>query len=186
MHRSRLGVDRTPLVRELASVEDEFGTLLTAVLDRTSARFFQVTAFGAEELPGLTAERRRSPRVHPDTRAPRAWENTPGTTGSGTSDSGISKPWRNGSSICTASIRCMVSCWPAGAKRSAVEVFLHPYLAERLMGSVQLDPKDAAPPVVHEATLAVREAFERATEREAAHDLYEGAGERMGGERIGR
>ena len=35
----------------LASVEDEFGSLLTVVVDRTTARFFQVTAFGAEELP---------------------------------------------------------------------------------------------------------------------------------------
>ena len=44
VHRSRLSVDRTPLVRELASTEDEFGRILTAVLDRTAARFFQVTA----------------------------------------------------------------------------------------------------------------------------------------------
>src|SRR5437773_2684014 len=41
VYRSRLAVDASPLVRELASVEDEFGRLLTVVLDRTSARFFE-------------------------------------------------------------------------------------------------------------------------------------------------
>jgi|GEM_PF-534179 len=43
-------VERTPqqmwrrIARELASVEDEFGRLLTVVLDRTAARFFEVTS----------------------------------------------------------------------------------------------------------------------------------------------
>ncbi len=48
--RSRLVIDRTPLVRELAALADEFGLVVCAVYDRTSARFFQVTAFGIEEL----------------------------------------------------------------------------------------------------------------------------------------
>jgi peptide subunit release factor 1 (eRF1) len=47
VHRSRLAVDRTPLIRELASVEEEFGRLLVVVFDRTSARFFEVTAYEA-------------------------------------------------------------------------------------------------------------------------------------------
>ena len=62
VHRSRIGVDSTPLVRELASVEDEFGRLLTVVLDRTSARFFVVTAYDTEELPGLRANATRGGR----------------------------------------------------------------------------------------------------------------------------
>ena len=39
VHRSRLLVDATPLVRELATVEEEFGRLVTVVLDRSRARF---------------------------------------------------------------------------------------------------------------------------------------------------
>src|SRR5574341_1295081 len=55
VHRSRLAVDRTPLVRELVALEEEFGRIAVVAADRTSARFFLVTAFGAEELPALAA-----------------------------------------------------------------------------------------------------------------------------------
>ena len=43
--------------------------------------------------------------------------------------------------------------------------FLHPYLAERLMGVVSLNPKEVKPAVVYEATLATRAEFERESER---------------------
>ncbi len=66
VHRSRLAVDRSPLVRELASVEDEFGRLLTVVLDRTAARFFEVTAYDTRELSGLRADSTRGKRFHGD------------------------------------------------------------------------------------------------------------------------
>ena len=73
VHRSRLGVDRSPLVRELASVEDEFGRLLTVVLDRTGARFFEVTAYASRELPGLRADSTRGSRFHGDQSGPGGW-----------------------------------------------------------------------------------------------------------------
>ena len=44
VHRSRLAVAPVPLVRELVALEEEFGTILVAACDRTSARFFEVTA----------------------------------------------------------------------------------------------------------------------------------------------
>ena len=70
VHRSRLAVDRTPLVRELAAAEDEFGRILTAVLDRTAARFFEVSAFGAHEVSDLTADATRGGRYHGDQDGP--------------------------------------------------------------------------------------------------------------------
>ena len=73
VHRSRLAVDATPLVRELASVEDEFGRLLTVVLDRTSARFFEVTAYDTRELPGLRADSTRGKRFHGDQDGSGGW-----------------------------------------------------------------------------------------------------------------
>ena len=39
-----------------------------------------------------------------------------------------------------------------------MEPFLHTYLAERLIGTARLNPKDATLAAVHDATLAVREA----------------------------
>src|SRR5882762_6862897 len=58
VHRSRLAVAPVPLVRELVALEEEFGTILVAACDRTSARFFEVTAYDAVELPSLTARPR--------------------------------------------------------------------------------------------------------------------------------
>jgi peptide chain release factor subunit 1 len=63
--RSRLAIDRSPLVRELAALDDEFGLVLCAVYDRTSARFFKVSAFDVAELPGLPAgDTTRAGRFH--------------------------------------------------------------------------------------------------------------------------
>src|SRR5205809_7973187 len=56
VHRSRLAVAPVPLVRELVALEEEFGTILVAACDRTSARFFEVTAYDVVELPSLTVE----------------------------------------------------------------------------------------------------------------------------------
>src|SRR5258705_340589 len=53
VHRSRLAVSHEPLVRELLGLEEEFGTILAVVYDRTAARFFEVTAYDCIELPGL-------------------------------------------------------------------------------------------------------------------------------------
>jgi peptide chain release factor subunit 1 len=175
VHRSRLGVDRTPLVRELASVEDEFGSLLTAVVDRMSARFYLVTAFGAEELDRLRANNSRGGRFHPDSGAPGVGEHT--------WHNRIRNERQRHSEMVAQRLFDLHRKHPvhgvvlAGrAEARAIEPFLHPYLAERLMGTVQLDPKEASLSVVHGATLAVREAFERASEREASHELKEGIG----------
>lgn len=175
VHRSRLGVDRTPLVRELASVEDEFGSLLTAVVDRMSARFFLVTAFRAEELGRLSGNTSRGGRFHPDSGAPGMGEHT--------WHNRIRNERQRHSEAVAQRLFDLNRKHPvhgvvlAGRTEArAIEPFLHPYLAERLMGTVQLDPKEATASVVHGATLAVREAFERASEREAAHELKEGIG----------
>jgi peptide subunit release factor 1 (eRF1) len=61
-----------------------------------------------------------------------------------------------------------------------VEPFLHSYLAERLIGTVKLNLKDATLASVNAATLAVREGYERASEREAVHEMLEGVGSGWG------
>ena len=66
VYRSRLVVDRTPLTRELASIDDEFGRLLTVVYDRASARLFEVTAFGCTEILGVL--HREEPYLSPAVR----------------------------------------------------------------------------------------------------------------------
>jgi peptide subunit release factor 1 (eRF1) len=63
-----------------------------------------------------------------------------------------------------------------GPEAGAVEPFLHSYLIERLIGTARLNPKDVSPALVHETTLAVREAYERAAERTMVHEMLEGTG----------
>ena len=66
VHRSRLAVDRTAAGARAGLGGGRVRPLLTVVLDRTAARFFEVTAFGAEEVDDLRASSTRGGRYHSD------------------------------------------------------------------------------------------------------------------------
>jgi peptide chain release factor subunit 1 len=176
VHRSRLAVDPSPLVRELASVEEEFGRLLTVVLDRTSARFFEVTAYDTRELSGLRADSTRGKRFHGDQSGP-GW-------GEHTYNNRIRQEKQRHFEAIARELFTLDRRHPAhgivlagtGADAGAVEPFLHSYLVDRLIGTVRLNPKDATLASVHAATLAVREGYERASERTQVHEMLEGIG----------
>ncbi|MDZ4863099.1 MAG: hypothetical protein SGJ01_06585 [Gemmatimonadota bacterium] len=177
VHRSRLAVERTPLVRELASVEDEFGNLLTVVLDRTAARFFTVTAFGAQEVEDLRADSTRGGRYKSDR------QGAPGQ-GEHTWNNRIrEEKQRHYAAIAQRlfelnrvhPVHGLVLAGP-GKDAGAVAAFLHPYLAERLMGVVSLNPKETSLSLVHQATLATRVEWEREEERHLAHGLPDAVG----------
>jgi peptide subunit release factor 1 (eRF1) len=177
VYRSRLAVDASPLVRELASVEDEFGRLLTVVLDRTSARFFEVTAYRTRELSGLRADSTRGKRFHGDQDGPSGW-------GEHTYNNRIREEKQRHYEAIARELFTIDRRHPAhgivlagpGPEAGAVEPFLHSYLVERLIGTARLNPKDATPAAVHATTLAVREGFERASERALMHEMLEGIG----------
>jgi peptide subunit release factor 1 (eRF1) len=177
VHRSRLAIDSSPLVRELASVEDEFGRLLTAVLDRTSARFFEVTAYATRELAGLRADSTRGKRFHADQNGSSGW-------GEHTYNNRIRQEKQRHFEAIARELFTIDRKHPAhgivlagpGPEAGAVKPFLHSYLVERLIGTARLNPKDATPAAVHAATLAVREEYERAEERTLMHEMQEGIG----------
>ena len=177
VHRSRLSVDVSPFVRELASVEEEFGRLLTVVVDRSRARFFEVTAYQCRELAGLRSESTRGKRFHGDHDGTSGW-------GEHTYNNRIRQEKQRHYEAIARELFVMDRRHPAhgivlagtGAEAGAVEPFLHTYLTERLIGTVRLNPKDATPASVHSATLAVREGFERTSERELVHEMLEGIG----------
>lgn len=177
VYRSRLAVDTTPLVRELASVEDEFGRLLTVVLDRTAARFFEVGAYGAAELPGLRADSTRGKRFHGDADGPPGW-------GEHTYHNRIRTEKQRHYDAIARELFAIDRRRPAhgivlagtGAEAAAVEPFLHNYLVERVIGTARLNPKEATPARVHEATLVVREAWERDAERALVREMQEALG----------
>ena len=181
VHRSRLSVDASPLVRELASVEDEFGRLLTVVLDRSRARFFEVTAHDIRELSGLHSDSTRGKRFHADNDGSSGW-------GEHTYNNRIRQEKQRHFEAVARELFAINRRHPAhgivlagnGTDAGAVEPFLHTYLAERLIGTVKLNPKDATVASVHAATLAVREEFERASERDLVHEMLEGVGSGWG------
>ena len=176
VHRSRLSVDASPLVRELASVEEEFGRLLTVVLDRMSARFFEVTAYDTRELSGLRADSTRGGRFHGDQSGP-GW-------GEHTYHNRIRTEKQRHYEAIARELFMIDRRQPAhgivlagtGADAGAVEPFLHNYLVERVLGTARLNPKEATPAAVHAATLAVREAWEREEERSQVREMLEGIG----------
>ncbi len=178
VHRSRLAVDRAPLVRELASVEDEIGTLLTVVVDRTAARFFEVTAFGAVEVEDLRSNSTRGGRFHSDR------QDAPGQGEHHYNSRIREEKQRHFAAVAQRlfelhrkrPVHGVVLAGP-GKDAGAVAAFLHPYLAERLMGVVSLNPKELTVPLVREATLAARAEFERESERTVAHGLADALGE---------
>jgi peptide chain release factor subunit 1 len=174
VHRSRLGVDRVPLVRELVALEEEFGTILVAACDRTAARFFEVTAFDCVELTALAGiDASRGGRFH-----------------AGASESAGERNYhtriRAEKQRLYADVadrifqihsqRPLTGLVVAGlgVDAGAVVPHLHTYLHDLVLGVVKLNPKQATAAEVREATLALREERERAWERAHADAAKEG------------
>ena len=182
VHRSRLAVDATPLVRELASVEDEFGRLLTVVLDRTERPILRGHRLRhAWSCPGLRADSTRGKRFRGDQSGPPGW-------GEHTYHNRIRTEKQRHFEAIARELFTIDRRQPAhgivlagtGTDAGAVEPFLHNYLVERVIGTARLNPKEATPAAVHEATLAVREAWERDDGAGPGARDAGGAGERLG------
>lgn len=178
VYRSRLGVDRAPLVRELAAVEDEIGRILTAVVDRTGARFFEVTAYRATELTSLRADSTRGSKYTGDDGS--------GGWGEHTYNNRIREEKQRHYEQVARSLFTFDRAKPAhgivlagvGTDAGAVKPFLHSYLADRLIGTTKLNPKALDEHEVHEATLETRAGHERETERRLVEELKEKVGSR--------
>ncbi|HYC33098.1 MAG TPA: hypothetical protein VEB59_12490 [Gemmatimonadales bacterium] len=176
VYRSRLAVDRSPLVRELASVEDEFGRLLTVVFDRTSARFFEVTAYETRELAGLRADSTRGKRFHGDQDGPGWGEHAYNNRIRQEKQRHLEAIARELFAIDRRNPAHGIVLGGTGTDAGAVEPFLHNYLVERVIGTARLNPKDATPALVHAATLGVREEYERSEERALVQEMLDGMG----------
>ena len=177
VHRSRLVVDRSPLVRELLAAEDEVGRILTVVLDRTKARIFEVTAFNAKELVGIHADATRGGKFHSDRHgAPgmgeHAWHNR------------IRNEKQRHLTAVADTLFQLDRKQPVhglvlagtGADATALEPFLHSYLRERVIGTVRLNPKHISEGHVHAATIQARAEHERRTEDALVRELGDGLG----------
>lgn len=176
VYRSRLAVDASPLIRELASVEDEIGRILAVVLDRSSARFFEVGAFEARELTSITSPASARGRYHASGKDSNWGEHT--------YNNRIREQKQRHYELVARRLFELDRQQPAhgvvigavGNEATALEPFLHTYLVERVLGTVKLNPRNLSPSEVHAAVLGVREDYERATERQLVEDVANSLG----------
>jgi peptide chain release factor subunit 1 len=190
--RSRLAVDRTPLVRELAAMQEEIGRILTVLLDRTSARLFEVSAFGVTEIASIRADSTRGHKfrsVRGDSLSGGGKFSTGrqsmGGFGERTYNNRIRHEKQRHYEFVARKLFAVNQRQPAngivlagiGATAGAIEPFLHPYVADRVIGKLKLSPKQAKPAEVHAATLELREAFERDSERALVTEMEGALGE---------
>src|SRR6184192_3970852 len=183
VHRSRLAVAPVPLVRELVALEEEFGTILVAACDRTSARFFEVTAYDVVELPSLTAEATRPGKFHGERQAKRG-HMLAGGFGEHNYHMRIREERQRHYAQVADRIFQVHTQRPLaglvvagiGVDAAALLPHLHTYLHDLVLGVVKLNPKKASAPVVREAALLLRDQRERAWEQAHAEAVKEGLG----------
>jgi peptide chain release factor subunit 1 len=183
VHRSRLQVEPTPLIRELVALEQEFGTILVAACDRTGARFFEVTAFDVTERPGLTADATRASKFHGERQAIRGLM-LGGGYGEHHHHMRIREEKHRHYARVADYIYHVHSQRPlagivvagVGVDAAALVPHLHTYLHDLLLGVVKLNPKQASPADVRDAALSLRDQRERAWERAHAEAVKEGIG----------
>jgi len=183
--RSRVVVDRSPLIRELAALEDEFGRLVTVVADRTTARVFEVSAFAATELAPLTTSSTRGKRfTNPVGSRGRRYSSQIATAGERSYHNRIrQEKARHYEAVAQAlfqlhrqhPVHGVVLAGP-GTEARAIEPFLHPYVAGLVVGSARLNPKTATDAEVLATTLEVRQAFERESERRRVKEMRDALG----------
>src|ERR1043165_6026432 len=189
VHRSRLAVAREPLIRELLGLEEEFGTILTVVYDRTAARFFEVTAYDCMERPGLAAiDSSRAGKFHGGEQ-----HQVMGRGARGGSPTGTIGEFNYHNRIRAEKQRLYaqiadrifqinrerplsgIVLGSVGVDAGAVVPHLHTYVHDLVFGVVKLSPRKTTPATVRDATLALREERERAWERAHADAVKDGA-----------
>lgn len=172
VHRSRLAVDRTPLVRELAATEEEFGRLTTVVLDRTVALIWEVTAWGATMIRKVETPITRGAGSRADWAAEHTYQNRI-----------QNEKRRHFEAVARALFEIdrrnpghQIVLAGAGSDAAGLEPYLHSYVADRLIGLARLAIKDATPQAVHQLTMDVREAQARASEQRHVDEMTEALG----------
>jgi peptide chain release factor subunit 1 len=192
--RSRLCVDRSPQIRELAALNDEFGRVVCVVYDRTEARFFELSAGDIAELPGISAgDTTRTSRFRgPSGSATHRGRSEPrgrGVGGSALGEHNYNQRIREEKhrhyaqvaqrlfELIRQGVRGIV-LGGTGADVSAVEPHLHPYVRDAVLGTAKLNPKTVGTAEVIEAALEVREKSERVWEERHVQELREGLGAR--------
>jgi len=181
VYRSRVTVDRTPLLRQMVALAEEFGVMFAAVYDRKAARLFRLSAFGIEELPGLAAGVTTRPGKFHGTSAPTTHGGMAAASGEHNYHQRIeTEKHRHFAQIADALLHLHretpargVLLGGIGAEAGAVRPFLHAYLNDLALGPARLNVKTATPSEVFAAAIEARQERERTIERAHAGELRE-------------
>jgi len=176
-YRTRVGVDHTPLIRELAAAEEDFGRVLAAVVDRRGARIFEVTAFGGRELMDLVAAETRGGKFHSDR------EDSPGWGEAAFHHRIREEHFRHYAQVSRqlavldgqSPARGVVLAGP-GPDAQALTRFLSPSLRQRLIGTARLNLKQVTVALVRDTVLSLRRQHELEAERALVTELEQGLG----------
>ncbi len=179
VYRSRLLVARTPQVRELAAVEDEVGRLIAALIDKGGATLYELTAFEARVLETVPAPASpgRGRRYHGDR------QNAPGV-----GEHRYHNRLRHDREQLFADVAQVIFdldrkepvrglvLGSIGNEAESLRMFLHPYIAGKVMGTVKANRRDLSLSAVHAIVLDARETYERKLERHQVAEMLLGQG----------
>lgn len=177
---TRLVVDSRPWLPELLAIDREFGRVLAVVLDRTRARFFEVTAFRAIEfLPEVRSFAMRGGKFHSDRRGAPGWgERRYHTRIQEDEHHHYDAIARELADLDHESRATGFVVAGPGKTAETLSRFLPRDLGRRVIGTARLNPKEVTNAAVYFATLAAREPHERLAERELAALVRERVGTR--------
>jgi peptide chain release factor subunit 1 len=168
--------ERPRLAEALAAVEG-FGRILVALIDRTHARFFEVTAFEVREVSDLFVPATRGGKYHSDRADSPGW-------GEHHFHTRIREERHRHSAGVAQQLAALVAAGPcqgivlAGPTRTIMDQqrFLPRALAERVVGTVRLNPTAATSAEVRKAALEARTEWERAHESSVLAEVEQGIG----------
>jgi peptide chain release factor subunit 1 len=182
--RTRIRIGTGFAVQELVAAERNFGTVLAVVADRAHARFFEVRAFAAAEVPGLASPATRGGRYHSDR------GDAPGQ-GEARFHARLREERQRHYEGIGRQLAALAGglttggVFLAGPGNTAMELvrFLPASLSGHVVGTARLNLKQAAPETVYAAVAAARERDARAAERAlvAAIEEQAAAGQAVNG-----
>jgi peptide chain release factor subunit 1 len=171
VHQTRLLLDDTPWIAELVALEDEFEPVLVALIDRAHARFFETTPMAGSELAGLVEPAGRGGRFRPDRRDAPGWgeRDYHGRLAAERHRHYAAVGRRIEELARRRVIRGIVLAGPV-KETAALSRFLPGRLADRLLGTVRLNPTSATIADVRQAAMAAAEEHD---DRAVARELEE-------------
>lgn len=179
VHRTRVALGRTPLVRELDETERSFGRLLVVATDRAHARFFEVTALDTKELTSLRSPAMRGRRFHSDRQGSPGWgEHDYHNRIREEKHRHFAAVVRRIEEFEAANATAGLVVAGPGPEGREVARFLSPALGRKLLGTTRLTVSEIRPADARAAGLAVRTEFTRSHDRATVESMEKAVGNR--------